>query len=30
MLDSTKLQTELGWRDTMPLERGVDEVHPLG
>lgn len=26
MLDSTKLKTELGWRDTIPLERGIDEV----
>ena len=26
MLDSIKLRTELGWRDTLSLERGVDEV----
>jgi len=26
MLDSAKLRTELGWRDTVPLERGVDDV----
>jgi len=26
MLDSVKLRTELGWRDTVPLERGVDDV----
>jgi dTDP-glucose 4,6-dehydratase len=26
MLDSIKLRTELGWRDTVSLERGVDEV----
>jgi dTDP-glucose 4,6-dehydratase len=26
MLDSVKLRTELGWRDTVSLERGVDDV----
>jgi dTDP-glucose 4,6-dehydratase len=26
MLDSIKLRTELGWRDTLSLERGVDDV----
>ena len=26
MLDSTKLRSELAWRDTISLERGVDEV----
>jgi len=26
MLDSIKLRTELGWRDTVSLERGVDDV----
>jgi len=26
MLDSVKLRTELGWRDTLSLERGVDDV----
>jgi dTDP-glucose 4,6-dehydratase len=26
MLDSIKLRTELGWRDTVSLERGVDNV----
>jgi dTDP-glucose 4,6-dehydratase len=26
MLDSTKLRSELGWRDTISLERGVDDV----
>ena len=25
-LDSIKLRTELGWRDTMSLERGIDDV----
>ncbi len=25
-LDSQKLRTELGWRDTVPLEQGVDDV----
>jgi dTDP-glucose 4,6-dehydratase len=25
-LDSFKLRTELGWRDTLPLERGIDDV----
>ena len=25
-LDSLKLRTELGWRDTFPLERGIDDV----
>jgi len=26
MLDSVKLRTELGWRDALSLERGVDDV----
>jgi dTDP-glucose 4,6-dehydratase len=26
MLDSVKVRTELGWRDTVSLERGVDDV----
>jgi dTDP-glucose 4,6-dehydratase len=26
MLDSSRLRTELGWRDTVSLERGVDDV----
>jgi dTDP-glucose 4,6-dehydratase len=26
MLDTTKLRNELGWRDTISLERGIDDV----
>jgi dTDP-glucose 4,6-dehydratase len=26
MLDTTKLRTDLGWRDTISLERGIDDV----
>lgn len=26
MLDSSKLRTELGWRDTLSLEQGIDDV----
>jgi dTDP-glucose 4,6-dehydratase len=26
MLETTKLRTELGWRDTISLERGIDDV----
>jgi dTDP-glucose 4,6-dehydratase len=26
MLDSVKLRTELGWRDTVSLEQGIDDV----
>ena len=26
MLDSVKLRTELGWRDTLSLEQGIDDV----
>jgi dTDP-glucose 4,6-dehydratase len=26
MLDTSKLRTELGWRDTISLERGIDDV----
>jgi len=26
MLDTTKLRTELGWRDAISLERGIDDV----
>jgi dTDP-glucose 4,6-dehydratase len=26
MLDSAKLRTELGWRDTLSLEQGIDDV----
>jgi len=26
MLDTSKLRNELGWRDTVSLERGIDEV----
>jgi dTDP-glucose 4,6-dehydratase len=25
-LDSIKLRTELGWRDTVSLEKGIDDV----
>lgn len=25
-LDSTKLKTELGWRETISLEQGIDDV----
>ena len=26
MLDSVKLRSELGWRDTTSLEQGIDDV----
>ena len=26
MLDSVKLRSELGWRDTLSLEQGIDDV----
>jgi len=26
MLDTSKLRNELGWRDTISLERGIDDV----
>jgi dTDP-glucose 4,6-dehydratase len=26
MLDSVKLRTELGWRDILSLEQGIDDV----